>query len=85
MKTYDEEIDKLVKVLLNQHQREALESFMANIGVINFANSSLVKVLNAGQYDKVPDELRKWELISGRQVPGLLCRREAEISMWNTP
>jgi len=78
LKTLDAEIDNLVKVPINDHQRLALESLAMQIGVPGFAGSSLLKVLNSGQYNKASDEFRKWNL----PAP-IICRREVEISIWN--
>jgi GH24 family phage-related lysozyme (muramidase) len=75
-------VSDLVKVPLNQNQFDALVSFVFNVGRTNFANSTLLKKLNAGQYDAVPTELMKWTRGGGKQLPGLVRRRQAEGALW---
>ncbi len=77
-------VNAFVKVKLNQNQFDALVSFVFNVGGGAFKNSTLLKVLNAGAYDQVPAQLRRWDKAGGRVVPGLKVRREAEIKLWNT-
>jgi len=74
-----------VKVALNQNQFDALVSFTFNVGGGAFASSTLLKVLNQGQYDQVPDQLRRWNKAGGKVVQGLVNRRTNEINLWNTP
>ena len=50
-----------------------------------FRDSTLLRMLNAGQRDQVPAQLRRWNKVSGTVVRGLINRREKEISLWNTP
>lgn len=72
-----------VKVDLNQNQFDALVSFTFNVGVGAFTSSTLLKVLNQGQYDQVPDQLRRWNKAGGKVVQGLVNRRENEVKLWN--
>ena len=74
-----------VKVPLNQNQFDALTLFVFNIGRSAFERSTLLKLLNAGDYAAVPSQLRRWVHAGGRVVKGLVNRREAEIALWNTP
>ena len=72
-----------VKVALSQNQFDALVSFTFNVGNGAFAGSTLLKVLNQGQYAQVPDQLRRWTRAGGKVVQGLVNRRENEIKLWN--
>ena len=72
-----------VKVALDQNQFDALVSFTFNTGTGAFSSSTLLKVLNQGQYDQVPDQLRRWNKAGGQVVQGLVNRRENEIKLWN--
>ena len=56
-----------------------------NVGGGAFRDSTLLRMLNAGQRDQVPAQLRRWNKVSGTVVRGLINRREKEISLWNTP
>jgi len=54
-----------------------------NIGVPAFEKSTLLKKLNAGQYEQVPVELRRWIYAGGQVSPGLQNRRNSEIGQWS--
>lgn len=75
-------IDKYVKVPLNEYQRGALTAFVLNIGEGQFRSSTLLKKLNAGLYDEVPGQLRRWVYDNGKKIEGLVNRRNAEIGLW---
>lgn len=72
-----------VKVTLSQNQFDALVSFTFNVGIGAFSGSTLLKVLNQGQYNQVPDQLLRWNKAGGKVVPGLTNRRQNEIKLWN--
>ena len=75
-------VNRLVKCHLLQHQFEALVSFVFNLGEENFKKSTLLRKLNAWDYDAVPGELRKWVYAGGKKIKGLINRRENEIKLW---
>lgn len=80
-------INAKVKVRLEQHQFDALVSFVFNVGCSAFAKSTLLRVLNQKQYDKVPAQLERWnkDRVNGKLVvvAGLVNRRAAEIALWH--
>ena len=78
----EDAVNRHVEVDLNQHQFDALVSFVFNVGGGAFRKSTLVRLLNQGQYDAVPDQLRRWNKAGGRVVQGLVNRREAECRLW---
>jgi GH24 family phage-related lysozyme (muramidase) len=80
-----QKIDDLVTVELTNNQRDALASFTYNVGLRAFEESTLLKKLNAGEYDAVPAELTKFTKAGGVELPGLVDRRKAEIELWNKP
>ena len=84
LKRFDEAVAKNVTVSLNQNQFDTLVSFSFNIGVGAFKKSTLLKVLNKGQYNNVPPQLLRWNKAGGKPVPGLTNRRKKEISLWNS-
>lgn len=83
-------VDRLIAVPLNDNQRGALASFVFNLGSGKLASSSLRRRLNAGEYDAVPTELKRWTKArdprTGALVTlrGLVRRREAEGLLWGT-
>lgn len=76
-------VSDLVTVPLSDNQRTALVSFVYNVGRSAFRDSTLLKLLNRGQYMSVPDELRRWVYDNGKRIRGLENRRELEIKVWN--
>lgn len=78
----DAAINKHVKVPLSQNQHDALASFVFNVGEAKFAKSTLLKLLNKGQYDEVPAQLRRWVHAKGKKLKGLERRRDAEVALW---
>lgn len=78
-------VNAAVKVSLNQNQFDALVSFVFNVGDGAFRSSTLLRLLNQGQYDQVPAQLRRWNMDNGHVVQGLINRRNKEIALWNTP
>ena len=78
-------VNEAVKVSLNQNQFDALVSFAFNVGDGAFRSSTLLRLLNQGQYDQVPAQLRRWNMDNGHVVQGLINRRNKEIALWNTP
>ncbi|CAB5170408.1 COG3772 Phage-related lysozyme (muraminidase) [uncultured Caudovirales phage] len=81
---YEKGVAKLVKVELTQNQFDVLVDFAYNAGVGNFAKSGILKQVNAGAFDKVPDELMKWTKGGGKVLPGLVKRRQAECVWWRS-
>ena len=78
----EDSVSSRVTVDLSQTQYDALVSFVFNIGGGAFRNSTLLRLLNQGQYDDVPAQLRRWNKAGGRVVQGLINRREAECRLW---
>ncbi len=52
----------LVKVPLEQHQFDALVSFVFNVGQGAFAASTMLRLLNAGKYAEVPAQFDRWHI-----------------------
>lgn len=71
-------ISRSVRVPLSQQQFDALVSFVFNVGGGAFADSTLLRELNAGHYDAVPAQLGRWVKAGGQTLQGLVRRREAE-------
>lgn len=72
------DVRRLVKVDLTQGEFDALVSFVFNLGAANFARSTLLKLLNKGDYDSAGDQLSRWVFDDGVKLAGLETRRAAE-------
>jgi len=75
-------INKKVTVKLKQNQFDALCSFVYNIGETAFSKSTMLKLLNKGQYDAVPAQIARWNRVGKEVNRGLTIRRAAEADMW---
>lgn len=71
-------VDPLIKVEINTLTQAALYSFAYNVGVGNFAKSTLLKKLNAGDPQGACDEMKRWVHAKGEVWKGLMTRREIE-------
>ena len=81
-KTFSENINKVVKVPLNQNQFDALVSFAYNIGNKNFNWSTLLKKLNLSDYEGASLEFGRWNQANGKILNGLVSRRQKEKELF---
>jgi lysozyme len=91
-------VESCIQGPLTDNQFSALVSLAFNIGASAFQSSSVVRMLNQGRYDLVPDMIRLFNKITVREIQpdgsvikkkvtskGLVNRREAEIRIWMKP
>lgn len=80
------EIEKMVKVQLNDNEFAALTSFAYNVGTGALKGSTLLRLLNSNA-DRiaVADQLLRWNKAGGKELPGLTRRRQAERSLFLQP
>lgn len=74
-----------VTVPLNQNQFDALVSFTENEGATAFEESTLLRLLNAGDYAGAAAQFSRWVYQRGQILPGLVTRRNQEAALFNTP
>jgi lysozyme len=67
-----------VRVPLHQYEYDAYINLTYNIGGRAFCSSTLVKKLNAQDYDGACKEILRWDRAGGRVVQGLTNRRQKE-------
>lgn len=75
---YEKAVIRLIRVLLNSNQFDALVSFTYNLGSGVLQRSTLRMKLNRGEYEEAADEFPKWCWAGGRKLKGLLLRRLRE-------
>ncbi len=73
-----------VKVPLTQNQFDALVCLTYNIGLGNFGHSTLLRNLNAGNYQLAAEQFPVWCHAGGKTLKGLVKRREAEKELFLT-
>ena len=78
----EEDVNLYVRGSLKQGQFDALVSFTFNLGGPQLRKSTLLRLLNAGQFKAAAKEFPKWKYDNGKEVAGLLRRRQAEMKMF---
>src|ERR1700740_260318 len=77
-------VNSLVSVPLSQDQFDALVDLAFNVGVGNFQRSTLLKVLNSGNFESAALEFEKWNRAGGLVRDGLTRRRLAKKDLFFT-
>ena len=76
-------VKTLVTEPLNQNQFDALVDFTFNEGAGHLRYSTLLKLLNSGDFAGADAEFAKWNLAGGRVLPGLCTRRANEAALFS--
>ena len=76
-------VNHSVKVPLTQGQFDALCDFTFNEGIGNLTTSTLLRLLNTGDYISAAQQFGKWDYAAGEVEPGLERRRGIEQAMFN--
>lgn len=77
-------VNESVSVPLHQWQYDALVDFTFNLGNSAFSNSTLLRLLNQGDYEAAADQFSRWVYDNGERVEGLVLRREREAALFTT-
>jgi lysozyme len=72
----------LVHVPIGELQRGALASFAFNLGAGALQASTLLRRVNALEWDDVPFQFSRWVHAGGRRLSGLVRRRAAEAELF---
>jgi lysozyme len=75
---YEGAVKQCVRVPLHQYEYDAFLSLAYNIGPGAFCGSTLVRVLNAGDYTEACRQILRWDRFQGKPLRGLTVRRQAE-------
>lgn len=83
---FEKAVNELVKVPVNQNQYDALVSFTYNVGVGALSTSTVLKLLNAGDYTGCAKAMLSWNKgrVGGKlvEIGGLTRRRNAEKDLF---
>lgn len=82
LSAFESAVNRLVKAKLTQNQFDALVSLTYNIGSGAFKGSTLLKLLNKGDYQGAADQFLVWNKAGGKVMKGLVRRREAERALF---
>jgi lysozyme len=82
MEGFEVAVRRLVKVPLEAYQYDALVSFAYNCGEGNLSKSTLLKKVNAGDFEGAAKEFHKWNKGGGKVLAGLTRRRASEALLF---
>ena len=77
-------VNRFVGVPLTQHQFDALVDFTFNEGAGALQHSTLLRLLNEGDYAGADAEFANWVRAGGGILPGLVKRRALNAAWFNT-
>ncbi len=69
---------RLITVPLEDYHYDSLVSWTFNLGGARLQASTLRSVINRGEYNEAPAQIRRWVYAGGKRLKGLVRRREAE-------
>jgi len=75
-------VNRLVLVELTQNEFDALVDFTFNVGVNALQHSTLLDLLNGGDYQGAAQQFERWKFCKGAVVAGLLKRRQDESDLF---
>ena len=81
---FERAVKSLVTVPVNDNQLGALVSFAYNVGIGALQKSTLLKKLNAKDYQGAANEFFRWNKAGGKELKGLTLRRQAERELFLT-
>lgn len=88
---FEQAISHLVTVQISQPMVDALVSLVFNIGEMQFATSSVLRLVNEGRFSEAADAFLLWRYVKVQQKDGtwvkkpiLLGRREAEAALFRS-
>jgi GH24 family phage-related lysozyme (muramidase) len=89
VQVYVNALNNALKIPVNDNQYSALLSWTYNIGAGAMRSSTLIRVLNQGNYAQAADELLRWDkaTVNGvkRVLSGLARRRRSERELFLEP
>ena len=81
---FEECVDAYVIVDLEQNQFDALVSFAFNVGCRALESSTLLKLVNAGNFEAAEGQFSRWNKAGGKVLSGLSARRKQEAELFKS-
>lgn len=78
-------VNQRLDVPLLQWRFDSILSFTYNAGEGALGRSTLLRLVNSGEFERVPGQFRLWVYAGGHKLRGLERRREAEAWMFQLP
>jgi lysozyme len=83
LQKFSDAVSANVHVNLNQYQFDSLVSFCYNVGVGAFKTSTLLEMLNQGDYAGASNQFLLWTHVGQKVIQGLVTRRNAEKALFD--
>ena len=83
LERFENGVDGLLTCEATENQFSALVCFSYNVGLNALKGSTLLRKLNAGDVQGAAQDFVRWAKAGGKEVPGLLRRREAEQKLFS--
>jgi len=77
-------VNRAVTANISQNQFDALVDFVFNLGCARLLGSTLLRHVNAGEFDLAAPQFLLWDHAGGVVVQGLLKRRQAEMTLFQS-
>lgn len=81
---FEQGVSDMVKVSLTDNQFSALVVFAFNVGLGSLHSSTLLKLLNASDFDGAAAQFLRWNKNNGVVMNGLTRRRQAEKDLFES-
>lgn len=82
LERFEAAVEDAVEVEINENQFSALVSFSFNLGAGSLFRSTLLKLLNQGEFEKAAQEFPRWNQAGYQPLLGLTRRRLAERALF---
>jgi len=79
---FESKLQPMLTMPLTQNQYDAIVSLVYNIGLSAFVNSTILKDLHAGNYNKAAMDFTSWIYQHGKVLHGLVDRRNRERALF---
>lgn len=76
-----EQLEEL-NLSLTENQLNALASFVFNVGISKFKNSTMLKLISQGKIEDAANEFDRWIHANGKKLNGLIKRRFEEKQLF---
>lgn len=84
LQKFENAINTKVKKPLTQNEFDSLTSLVFNIGIGAFEQSTMLKLLNQGNFELAAKQFDRWIYAGGKPLKGLIKRRAAEKALFLT-
>ena len=78
-------VERALTVPVSANEFAAMVSLAFNIGAGAFKKSTLLRLVNDGHFEAAAEQFLRWTRAGGREMPGLVRRRQAERQLFLTP